>query len=164
MKSQLPSASQVWWWPWRGTWTHTYRPSWEGAGCGEGCRGCPSLAGGSSKRGWYWTSLINTSHVLPDRSQPVTHPSYGPIREEPGRKAAHEASQLQGTHVGTPCGSQSSRCQHPSPVRWSEKPFRRDGSLKKKRSIPIRTVWPFSCMRNSCPQSVAAVFTPNTTK
>lgn len=32
------------------------------------------------------------------------------------------------------------------------------------RSPPMRAVWPFSCMRNSCPQSVAAVFTPNTTK
>lgn len=32
------------------------------------------------------------------------------------------------------------------------------------KSSPISTVWAFSCMRKSCPQSVAAVFTPNTTR
>lgn len=87
----------------------------------------------------------------------ATHPSYSSVRDEARCKAAYEAAHLQGTHVSTAC-EQHSWCQT---TLSCKKTRRGNGQLKH---VPMRAVWPFSCMRNSCPQSVAAVFTPNTTK
>lgn len=121
MKLQLPVEFQVWWWLWRGTWTHTYRPSWQWEGHGEGFRGCPSLAGRSQREDVFDTELhsvipVGFSSIL---SPSVTHPSYGSVSEEARCKAAHETSHLQSTHVGAAC-EQHSWHQHPKPVRLRE--------------------------------------------
>lgn len=88
----------------------------------------------------------------PDDILVSTHTSYSSVCEESRCQAAEKPSHLQGAHVGATC-ERSSR-------------FLRVASTNVSafQSIPIRAVWPFSCMRNSCPQSVAAVFTPNTTR
>lgn len=46
----------MWWWPWRGTWTHTYRPSWQWAGRDEGSRVCP---GQTTESHMFMTSRSN---------------------------------------------------------------------------------------------------------
>lgn len=104
-------------------------------------------------------------YVLPDSpTDAKTHFGHRLVGEETCSQASHQASHLQGTDVGTPCNDKHENLTKNNSgfLSWHE--TKANSAKVLPAPVPVSVEWPLSWMRKSWPQSVHAVFTPNTTR